>query len=296
MHSRAARHRLTRCRAMTAFFFILLCYATTALPQSTNSRDNPSVMIIPFDPNMYFSDADEQLAKYNQKSVKEIRTLFRYGLNISVNAKILTYYETRPLLTDTARSAVEDLYAIYKGISYYKDKSMLPSEPEAKTSQEEKKKLLTLKKKDEESEAQTASALREPLEKHDYINVRLHDGRMLPYLNNKYGTELFVFINQFDLVTNYEHCLDRATNTFERDIKVHFSIFDHTGRQLAGDVAIVHFPSNTNDVTTIMRDNFPVIAHYLAGKLFKGTLTERESVKKYARQESEELIDLEEDK
>ncbi len=232
------------------------------------AQDKPNaVMIIPFDPNMYFSDADDQLAKYNGKSIKEVRTLFRYGININVNAKILSLYQTRPLLTDTAKRAVEDLYAIYKGISYFKDKSMPLSEAEEKAYATEEKKKISVAGKSLESEGQMASSLKQPVVRHEYMNVKIHDKRMLLYLKEKYGTDVFVFLNQFDLVTNFEHCLDRATNTFERDIKVHFSILDYTGKQLAGDVAIVHFPSNSNDITEIMRDNFPVIADYIAGKV-----------------------------
>ncbi|GIV33125.1 MAG: hypothetical protein KatS3mg031_0660 [Chitinophagales bacterium] len=232
---------------------------------------SPKVMIIPFDPYLYFSDADEQLAKYNNKSIKEVRTLFRYGLNINVNAKILALYETRPLLTDTAKGASEDLYNIYKNISYFKDNSM-PS-PEMKKemeAQSRKKGFRIFSAPEESTEAHTSSRLKLPDEKQkEYINVKIHNNAMLQYLRKKYGTDLFVFINQFDLVTNYEHCLDRATNTFERDIKVHFSIFDYTGKQLAGDVAIVHFPSSTNDITEIMKNNFPVISEYLTGNLPK---------------------------
>jgi hypothetical protein len=246
----------------------MIIYSNVIHSQNDTASTGRSVMIIPFDPNMYFSDADEQLSKYNDKSVKEIRTLFRYGLNVNVNAKILSHYQTRPLLTDTAKTAMDDLYAIYRGISYFKDRSMPLTEAEERTwASEERKKSFSFKKKEDDSDAHTASSLKEPVTRHEYMNVKIHDSRMLPYLKNKYGTDVFVFINQFDLVTNYEHCLDRATNTFERDIKVHFSILDYTGKQLAGDIAIVHFPSNTNDITEIMRNNFPIIADYLAGKL-----------------------------
>ncbi len=279
---------------------LLACADVSAQTADADSAYR-SVMIIPFDPNMYFSDSDEKLKEYNQKSVKEVRTLFRYGLNINVNAKILSLYQTRPLLTDTARGAMEDLNAIYRSISYFKDRSMPDPEekkkifsnnPDDNTDQEPKKKPLTVKKKDQESEAQTTSKLKEPLAIHDYMNVRIQDMKMLDYLRSKYGTDLFVFLNQFELVTNYEHCLDRSTNTFERDLKVHFSVFDYTGKQLAGDIAIVHFPSNTDDITVIMRDNFPVISEYLAGRLNKGVKPEKQT--QNAEKDGEELMQFEE--
>lgn len=249
---------------------MLLCSFCTRHTFAQLTKDDLArVMIIPFDPNLYFSDSDEQLSKYNEKSIKEIRTLFRYGINTTVNAKILTRYSTVPLLTDTMKTAREDLNLIYRDISYFKDKSM-PSEAMKKKIEEEKKaekNTFTLKKKEHESEAQVTSKLDNHVLAQEYMNVKIHQPAMLQYLHKKYGAELFVFLNQFELVTNYEHCLDRSTNTFERDIKVHFSIFDASGKQLAGDVAIAHFSSNTNDVTEIIRSNFPVISEYLAGNL-----------------------------
>ena len=281
----------TGLRIMALIVLIQLMPSVTQAQQDV--QDDRSVMILPFDPNMYFSDADDKLAKYNDKSIKEVQTLFRYGLNINVNAKILSQYQTRPLLTDTARGAVEDLYAIYKGISYFKDKS----NPAPKTEQNayasgEKKKFFNLKKSGE-SAGQKASSVEAPDRVHEYMNVKIHDSRMLPFLKDKYGTSIFVFLNQFDLVTNYEHCLDRATNTFERDIKVHFSIFDYNGKQLAGDVAVVHFPSNSNDITEIMRNNFPAIADYLAKELPIATSSPRESPQKISSGKELEYMQLE---
>ena len=99
------------------------------------------------------------------------------------------------------------------------------------------------------------------------MNVKIHNAAMLEYLHNKYGTEVFLFINQFNLVTNFEHCLDRANNVFEREVMIHFSVFDYTGKQIAGDVAIVNLPSNNNNLDLIIKEKFPVIADYIKGQL-----------------------------
>lgn len=248
---------------------LVSCFKLVLVAQSEPEDDFHRVMIIPFDPNMYFSDADKDLAEYNDKSIKEIRTMFRYGLNVNLNARILSEYESRPLLTDTTHGAMDDLYAIYKGIRYYQDKSM-PAEHLMEESQEdtgEKKKLFRRKNEEDGDEANATSKLKKEMNTKAYMNVRIVHQEMLTFLKQKYGTDLFLFINQFDLVTDYEHCLDRATKTYERDIRVHFSVFDYTGKQLAGDVAIVHFPSNSNDMIEIMRSNFPVISEYLASNL-----------------------------
>lgn len=280
---------MTRIAALLLALFAVCTLSTQTTAQEVKT-DYASVMIIPFDPNLYFSDSDDQLSKHNNKNIKEIRTLFRYGLNMNVNVKILSQYNTRPLLTDTLQTAREDLNLIYRDISYFKDKSMPSEAMKKKAAAEEREKKFTLNKKDTESQAQVTSKLNHPILPRDYMNVKISQPQMLQYLQKKYGTDIFVFINQFELVTNYEHCLDRATNTFERDIKVHFSIFDATGKQLAGDVAIAHFSSNTNDLTEIMRNNFPVISEYLAGNMPNKTKPAEEQVTKEAVPVKEPVI------
>ena len=48
---------------------------------------------------------------------------------------------------------------------------------------------------------------------------------------------------------------------------VHYSIFDDTGKQLAGGVASTYFPSNSNDIFDIMGSNFPDIADHVTNRL-----------------------------
>jgi len=163
-----------------ALFTLIL--VTFQLVFSQELKDHHSVMIIPFNPNMYFSDSDDALAKHNDKSIKEVRTMFRYGLNINLNAKILSQYDTRPLLTDTAKGAVEDLYNIYRSISYFQSKNMpnihLKDEGDAQNKQIVKRN----KGVSAEEDAQTTSSLKLLDQTKNYINVRLHKPEILAFL------------------------------------------------------------------------------------------------------------------
>jgi len=232
------------------------------------SADEPSVMIIPFNPDMYFSDSDPDLAKYNRKSIPEVRKMFRYGLSINLNARIMKEHDSRSMISDSAQDAQLDLTRIYNSIDYFQDKA---KSVQVKEELENNEKGLVNKtkgffsKKDKEQTSNKDGEVGDDYKK--YMNVRINNPELLPYLSDKYGTEIFVFINQFNLKTNYEHCLDRATNTFEREVLVHFSIYDKDGNQLAGDIASVYFPSNTNDLMDIMRNNFPPISDFLARNL-----------------------------
>lgn len=241
------------------FSFLLLFSVVIA------NAEEPSVMIIPFNPDMYFSDSDQDLAKYNQKSIPEVRKMFRYGLSINLNARIMKEHDSRSMISDSAKDAKLDLYRIYNSIGYYQDKA---KSVQVKEEMEDDNKGLIGKTKGFFSKKNDEQNSEEDADKGDdyrkYMNVRIKNPELLPYLSEKYGTEIFVFINQFNLKTNYEHCLDRATNTFEREVLVHFSIFDKDGNQLAGDIASVYFPSNSNDLMDIMRNNFPPISDFLA--------------------------------
>lgn len=246
---------------LSIFFFLVFSFALS------NAKD-PSVMIIPFNPDMYFSDSDQALAKYNRKSIPEVRKMFRYGLNINLNARIMQDYGSRSMISDTANGALQDLAGIYNSIGYYQDKA---KSVQVKEEMENDEKGLVgktkgfFRKMNKEQESETDNDKGDDYKK--YMNVRIKNPDLLPYLSDKYGTEYFVFINQFNLKTNYENCLDRATNTFEREVLVHFSIFDKEGNQLAGDVASVYFPSNSNDIMDIMRNNFPPISDFMTANL-----------------------------
>jgi len=217
--------------------------------QSPTTKKYSKVMIIPYNPNMYFSDADEEIAKASNKTPEEVRRMFRHGIAYDLSVRILPRYPIKNMLYDTSQMAQKDLYLIYKNISYHKAKS--PS----------------YKKDDEKKQNGDITSGENPVVQSaslkEYIAVDAPK-QMLQYLHEKYGTDLFVFINQFDLITNYKYCTDRTINNFTRDVIVHFSIYDKDGNYLYGDAVKVTFNKNTNHIDEIILHNFPVIGDRIA--------------------------------
>ncbi len=264
----------------TLVFSTILAQDTALEPEDKDLFNYNKVLVIPFNPDLYFSDADHDLAKYNLKSVEEVRTKFRLGLDFNVNARVLSKYDTKSFMTDTSEDVQADLMSIYTGISYkYETPVTLISNGEEKTGngllasandriyENENKKIINYKNYN--SEAQGATSYIEPIESKKYMNAVVHNPEMLTYFSEKYGTDLFLFINQFEIKTKYEKCLDRAINNFTREILVHFTIFNAAGVQLYGDVVKVNFTVQTNDINSIIRNNFPLIGDYLSGNLPK---------------------------
>jgi hypothetical protein len=108
-----------------------------------------------------------------------------------------------------------------------------------------------------------------PSEDANYINVGIHDEMFIPDLSRKYNTDYIIFLNEIDIKTHFEDCLNLALKIYRRDLKIHYSIFDRNGKQLYGDVAVSHFGTNTNDVKEICRENFPGIAKYILASFDK---------------------------
>lgn len=256
-------------------FTFCISTAECIVAQNTGSDVNAvatqhKVMIIPFNPYNYLSDADPELAGKNKKQPSEISTLFRYGLNYNISTRVITS-DAYNILTDSTIASQKDLQMIYAAVHYEYQK---PLNAFAKDSAEEK----SLAQKDifgnggapeekKEDKSIAISFKKEPpiesTEQKRYLNAVVKNTDIFPALKEKYGTDLFLFINQFELITNYTHCLDRTQNFFERKVIVHYSIYNAAGKQLRGDAVEVTFSTSETNVDEIIGKNFPVIAEFL---------------------------------
>jgi len=270
------------CMLLGAIFSSVLAQESVLEPGEQDQFNYNKVMIIPYNPLYYLSDSDHDLEKYNNRKAEDIRRLFRHGLNYNVNLRILGKYETITLLSDTAMDVQQDLKAIYNGISYHMDRPMSAFQPEEEGKVQKvwsgfKEKVNDVKAEynyqetdystyNTEEDKKVGGYIKSTKET-KYMNVKIYNPDMLLYLSEKYDTDLFVFINQFELKTNYLNCLDRTINRFDREVWVHFSIYDKNSNQLVGDVVKVYFPMNTNNIDEIIKNNFPLISNYIMESL-----------------------------
>ncbi|HMT29866.1 MAG TPA: hypothetical protein PKD91_11355, partial [Bacteroidia bacterium] len=86
-------------------------------------------------------------------------------------------------------------------------------------------------------------------------------------LYKEYNADIFVFVTQFEIKTNYKSCMDIANQIYKREVMVHFTIYNKEGKLLAGSYATSFFPSDSNNANKIIGDCFPELAGYIAGCL-----------------------------
>ncbi|MFN6947190.1 MAG: LysM peptidoglycan-binding domain-containing protein [Cytophagaceae bacterium] len=233
--------------------------------------DLKQVLIIPFDPYLYFSDADAEIAARSRIPSTKVRQVFRRRLNALMRAP---GYETIHLLGGKAKDSLSDINKIYSSVTYnYQDIIHNPNykepEPEKGQVKNNNSKSWIDRQKDKLSSAPSANSGKAVHAKDNgrYFGVLIKNQELFTYFNYKYDVDYYIFINQFEVKTNYEHCLDRATQNYERQFVTHYSIFDKDGNQIAGNKFTTYYHSNSNDVYQIVSDNMEKIANRILAEL-----------------------------
>lgn len=249
----------------------------TAAPAGTRPSDyypydstRKQVLVIPFDPYLYFSDADDEIAARSNLPRTKVRQVFRKRLNAMLDAP---GYETIHLLGGKAKDSLSDMNKIYSMVTYnYQNVVLGPYYQEEVPIEEVKKKttknwIERQKVKLMNQEETTSSKYNVPEDYGNYFGVVIKNPEFWTYFNNKYSIDYYIFVSQFEVKTNYEHCLDRAAQNYERTFTTHFSIFDNTGKQIAGNKFKTHYGSNSNLIYQIVADNVEKIANRILQEL-----------------------------
>jgi hypothetical protein len=239
---------------LPVFLVLILCgqAARGGSRDSTEQLRRQKILIIPYEPRMHLSDADLDISEYSERTPQEIRAMFRMGLAEKLNAKLGANYQTHSLMQDLRPEARQELDRIYRSIDYSFDTSLAILHPKPDSTQS--------KGKWNENKARK-KALAERTSSGDvkYMNVKILDPDLLPALYGKYGADVIVFLTQVEIKTNAKDCIDFQSQNYQREFKVHYSVFGNDGRQIFGDVAIVKFPSASNEIGDIMAKNFPAL-------------------------------------
>jgi len=225
------------------------------------------ILVIPFDPYLYFSDADAEIAAKSNIAMPKVRQMFRRRLNALLDVQ---GYEMIRLIGGKSKDSTSDLNKIYSSVTYgYQDmiySDYNPNSGQYKAQQEnandtqDKGNFFTrTRDRVQGTNPATASNYNVPKDHGKYFGVRIKDPEFFNYFKQKYDVDYYIFINQFEVKTNYENCLDRAALNYERTFTTHYSIFDANGKQIAGNKFKTNYNSNSNYIYTIVSDNAPKI-------------------------------------
>ena len=237
--------------------------------------DQSRLMLVPFEPKMYRSEVDRYIGKRDQLSFQEIRGYFRLALDNALNIEAKKSYEVVRMHVDDA-DVNRDLDYIYKSIGYqYRE---MPKPPE-----HEKKGLGKLANKvkwkiDELGEDKEPVQEGGRIENGQIVHVSYTNERfmatkiinqeMMNFLSPKYGTGLYLFINQLDIrLSPGQESTSFGSDNFRRELKVHFSILTSDKQELYAGAVKREFSGNNNSIKFIILNNFPELASEIVRNL-----------------------------
>ena len=256
-------------------FLLILTISLKALAQETTKGDLPnsnisnknSVLIIPFEPRLYISDIDNQIAVKNEMNFQDIKAKFRAALDQNIFIALKPYFSPLSFYTLDEEEARTELSYIYNSIGYKYE----VMETEVKDESKGKQFLNKFKKKDQEEEYVEAGVNNGQIvsrvdNREKYMKTVLSNDQLLSNLNKKYQAEYYVFINELDIKRGGESQYTNSNTTQDRTIKVHYTIFNNKEEVSSGAI-ITAFNGNENDINKIIKTQFGIIAEKLVGKI-----------------------------
>lgn len=261
-------------RNFSALFFTLFLSGSSLLAQHSTLRfsdspinlNNQSLLIVPFESRMFLCEINRELATENQLSVKEITDRFTSALDQSIlytfqeRCDVSSFY----LLED--EEAKSDLSFIYSNIKL---------EYELVEAAREKNGISKLKskiKKEDNSYQRGRIENGQVVTKRDdrerYMKAVVKDPQMLDSMHYKFNNKYFLFVNELDIKNIYEGAHQMAQMDFEREIKLHYTLYQKNGEILSTGVSRTHFPGKLNDINAIIKNYFPILAQQIYADLF----------------------------
>lgn len=248
---------------LLSIFLLLICLQHTAIAQTntektTIKKNVKSVLLVPFDPKLYLSEADMQIGKASKKTFHEIRDYFRNNLMAYLLMDMTRFYDAKTLLSSSSTMSTEsydeDLQMIYSILNYKYEKPIKPDIDGAENSK-------TAKKDTTENGIMNGQIVADNNRSHtgEYINIVTSDSNIFPYLCNKYHVDYVLFINQLDIRLILPENENYTPLKLNKEIKIHYSVFDREGKQIAGNYASTIVPAEENDIQSITKTYFPKI-------------------------------------
>ncbi len=236
-------------RSLIILFLFLSATQSFAQQKDSVMVRKSSVLLIPYKPGMHLSDSDQDIAEESQMDLGEMRLSFRNGLVKALDKKFVEVHDTKIIQTSFVRDQDNDLDHLYHALVFGQDSTFPAKEP----------KKFAVK----DTSLSYGKVFRKTKKSPSYIGVDVRDQQLLPEFSEKYNAEYFLFLNELDIKTNFDDCIDLAMKIYRRDFTVHYTIMDKNGSIIYGDAVAIHYPSNNNNVKEIVDYNFPKIADYI---------------------------------
>lgn len=241
-------------RKLLIICLLLSTFSVTA--QLDSSRK--SILLIPYQQMMHFSDADQDIARYSKTNPNTVRQTLRNDLDINIYHQLLAHFNVISIMRSATLNGEYDLNRIYAATRY-----TLYRKTDQENYHEAKPSGITEKLKDF-----TKSINRKNKEQTFWTNdssvmlADIGDKDLFPYLSKKYKCNYFLFITQFEITTSNKNTIEWLKQEYAREFMIHYNLFDPSGHLLRAETLTIK-ASNENKLDEIKSKYLIVLAQKL---------------------------------
>lgn len=215
------------------------------------------IMLIPFEPRLYMSEIDYAINKESKLSGKQIKAVFRDGINEQLYKSLKAQHQVVDLMDDTVKTKKDlgDIYQ-YLTLEYMK----VPDQKNYKPPVKEK----------EDSKIKNGQIVDESNNDLRFMNAKIKNATLVPYLYGKYKTDIFLFINQLDIkASNSGGPADAALTTTDgfRRLIVHYTVYTYDAKEINSGIAETQFPAALNNPQKIVSGYFSKLAQIITERI-----------------------------
>jgi len=223
--------------ALRKYFIFLVSFL---LSLASYSQAKLKVMIIPFEPKMYMSQIDHRINAETKLTQKQIKDVFRKGVNDELSRVLKKNFEVLDLLKDTTKYK-KDLFTIYKSLTYSYDKAPDQNNYKAPVTEKDKKNQ-TIK---------NGQLIVETDPNARFMNAKIKSPVLIPGLYAKYKTNIFLFVNQIDIGSNAVISNEMGTVS-ERVLSIHYTVYTVDAKEINSGTCNLKFPGDVNNPSKII--------------------------------------------
>ncbi len=250
--------------------FLILLLLTITLNSFSQTKFKPNkilafrpkkILVVPFFPYMYLVDDEFRFAKANNKTHKQILNYFRQSLDNEVIKILGDSINCISLLNNTTQDNQDYLTALYQFARYDYVSPMQMKFPKNKTKFYIKPKDIEKYEKHTSRKAIKDGQIESKVVDRNtqLFNISFANKKILQKTAQHFGNDYFLFINQFEIRSDYSNPYSSGNGTYPRIIKIHYSIYDYKGNFVFGSFSQTKLPPTENYLKNISEKYFPVV-------------------------------------
>lgn len=238
--------------------FVFICHVIISAHicngQNNAAGATKNVLILPYNPLYYMSDADRDIAATTDMPMTKVREMFNVESERKLYMALRPVYNCISLLQDTTDGGRKDLFSLM-GILGYEYAKPTVSERKPNIA-----KVITLKTTAANNDSRTAATYMNESEDTRYMKATFTNEEKFVSIAKKYEADYVVILTQMEIKTNMKVCVDPSKRLFDRELILHFCVYDKTGKLKLGNFGHTFFSNENSTPGKIIGDLFPFLS------------------------------------